>query len=127
MPTIIDVHLGKRVRRRRLMLGLTQRKLAIEMGLRFQQIQKLECAEHRISAGRLAKFAHVLRVPITYFYEDWAADEVQTKGDPSQEEIELYQQSLALAEDFRTMPQADREMVLRHVLELKLGTDTRAA
>ena len=65
----IDVHLGRRLRRRRRLLGLTQQELAGACGVRFQQIQKYECAANRMSAARLWQLSEVLEVPISYFYE----------------------------------------------------------
>lgn len=65
----IDIHLGRRLRRRRRLLGLTQQELAHACGVRFQQIQKYECAANRMSAARLWQLAEVLEVPISYFYE----------------------------------------------------------
>ena len=51
MATDIDLHLGRRLRRRRRLLGLTQQQLANTVGIRFQQIQKYECGANRISAA----------------------------------------------------------------------------
>src|SRR5215813_5063132 len=65
----IDVHLGRRLRRRRRLLGLTQQELAASCGVRFQQIQKYECAANRMSAARLWQLAEVLEGPVSYFYE----------------------------------------------------------
>jgi transcriptional regulator with XRE-family HTH domain len=65
----IDVHLGRRLRRRRRLLGLTQQELAAACGVRFQQIQKYECAANRMSAARLWQLAEVLEVLVSYFYE----------------------------------------------------------
>ena len=65
----IDIHLGRRLRRRRRILGLTQQQLAGACGVRFQQIQKYECAANRMSAARLWQLAEVLEVPVSYFYE----------------------------------------------------------
>jgi transcriptional regulator with XRE-family HTH domain len=65
----IDVHLGRRLRRRRRLLGLTQQQLAGACGVRFQQIQKYECAANRMSASRLWQLAEVLEVPVGYFFE----------------------------------------------------------
>ena len=65
----IDVHLGRRLRRRRRLLGLTQQQLAAACGVRFQQIQKYECAANRMSAARLWQLSDVLQVPVSYFYE----------------------------------------------------------
>ena len=57
MATDIDLHLGRRLRRRRRLLGLTQQQLATQVGIRFQQIQKYECGANRISAARLWQLA----------------------------------------------------------------------
>ncbi len=69
MANDIDLHLGKRLRRRRRLLGLTQQQLAGAVGVRFQQIQKYECGANRISAARLWQLSEALEVPIGYFYD----------------------------------------------------------
>ncbi len=69
MGDSIDVHLGKRLRRRRRLLGLTQQQLAGACGVRFQQIQKYECGANRISAARLWQLSEALEVPVGYFYD----------------------------------------------------------
>jgi len=65
----IDRHVGGRVRERRIMLGLTQQQLADLIGVTYQQAHKYERAINRISAGRLFEIAHVLSVPVSYFFE----------------------------------------------------------
>lgn len=72
MADNIDVHLGRRLRRRRRLLGMTQQELAQACGVRFQQIQKYECAANRMSAGRVWQLAELLEVPVSYFYEGFA-------------------------------------------------------
>jgi transcriptional regulator with XRE-family HTH domain len=69
MSDEIDFHLGKRMRRRRRLLGLTQQQLAEACGVRFQQIQKYECGANRVSAARLWRIATALEVPVNYFFE----------------------------------------------------------
>ena len=69
MATDIDLHLGRRLRRRRRLLGLTQQQLALQVGIRFQQIQKYECGANRISAARLWQLAEALETPVSYFYD----------------------------------------------------------
>ena len=69
MGNDIDLHLGKRLRRRRRLLGLTQQQLASVCGVRFQQIQKYECGANRISAARLWQLSEALEVPVGYFYD----------------------------------------------------------
>jgi len=78
MATDIDLHLGKRLRRRRRLLGLTQQQLANSVGIRFQQIQKYECGANRISAARLWQLSEALETPVGYFY-DGLADMAERK------------------------------------------------
>ncbi|WP_085936227.1 helix-turn-helix domain-containing protein [Enhydrobacter aerosaccus] len=66
----VDIHVGARIRQRRVLLGLTQTKLAKSVGVTFQQIQKYESASNRIGASRLFEVAQVLDVPISYFFGD---------------------------------------------------------
>jgi len=73
----IDIHLGRRLRRRRRLLGLTQQDLAEACGVRFQQIQKYECASNRMSAARLWQLADILDVTISYFYEGLTRDQYE--------------------------------------------------
>jgi len=76
--SIADWHLGRQLRRRRRMLRLTQQQVAIAVGVRFQQIQKYECGETRISAARLWNLAKVLDVPVGYFFESLSQAEHRT-------------------------------------------------
>ncbi|PWE18673.1 transcriptional regulator [Marinicauda salina] len=78
MTNEIDHHVGKRLRRRRRLLGLTQQQLAESVGIRFQQIQKYECGANRVSASRLFELAEALDVPVQYFYEG-----LQSSGEPA--------------------------------------------
>jgi transcriptional regulator with XRE-family HTH domain len=66
---LIDQQVGSRVRLRRLMLKLSQTDLADGLGLTFQQVQKYEKGMNRIGAGRLQQIAHILQVPVTFFFE----------------------------------------------------------
>ncbi len=65
----VDSHVGSRVRLRRLELGLSQEKLADQLGITFQQVQKYERGTNRIGASRLHQIAIVLEAPITYFFD----------------------------------------------------------
>lgn len=69
-PNPVDVHVGSRVRFRRLYLDMSQSKLARELGLTFQQIQKYERGLNRISASRLYDLTRVLDVPVSFFFDD---------------------------------------------------------
>ena len=66
---MIDDHVGRRIRERRILLGLTQGELAEMIGVTYQQAHKYEHGINRVSAGRLFEIARVLSAPITYFYE----------------------------------------------------------
>lgn len=68
-PTEIDVSIGRKLRRRRRILGLTQAEVANAIGVQHQQIQKYECAATRMSAARLYELSRALDVPVNYFYE----------------------------------------------------------
>ena len=69
VPNPTDVHVGSRVRMRRLMLGMSQNKLAQVLGVTFQQVQKYEKGANRISSSRLQQIADKLQVPVTFFFE----------------------------------------------------------
>jgi len=69
MSDDVDILVGRRLRRRRRLLRLTQAQVAEAVGVRFQQIQKYECASNRMSVSMLWKLACVLDVDIGYFFE----------------------------------------------------------
>ena len=66
----MDVHVGGRVRMRRMLLGMSQEKLGEQLGLTFQQVQKYEKGVNRIGASRLFELAKVLGVPVQFFYDE---------------------------------------------------------
>ncbi|HWB51300.1 MAG TPA: helix-turn-helix transcriptional regulator [Stellaceae bacterium] len=75
IPNPIDVHVGKRIRMRRLFLGMNQETLANALGLTFQQVQKYEGGANRVSASRLSAMADILGVPIAFFFGDLPVDD----------------------------------------------------
>ena len=77
----VDVHVGKRVRHRRWMVGMTQQQLAEKVGIKFQQIQKYETGMNRVSASRLWDIAAALSVPVSFFFEGLESKpDVDTEG-----------------------------------------------
>lgn len=84
MANDIDLHLGKRLRRRRRLLGLTQQQVANAVGIRFQQVQKYECGANRISAARLWELSEALEVPISYFYDGLAEAQARSEAEGDQ-------------------------------------------
>ena len=69
-PNPIDIHVGSRVRLRRMLVGMSQEKLGVQMGLTFQQIQKYEKGTNRIGASRLYQISRILGVPVQFFFEE---------------------------------------------------------
>src|SRR5262245_25163813 len=69
-PTQVDEHVAKRIRLRRVLLGLSQDELAKRLGVTAQQVQKYEAGESRVSASRLYAIALHLAVPIMWFFAE---------------------------------------------------------
>jgi len=80
-PNPIDKHVGSRVRMRRMMLGMSQEKLGNALGLTFQQVQKYEKGTNRIGASRLQQIAHILQVPVSFFFEGAPAVTTGTRSE----------------------------------------------
>ena len=76
MEDNFNKHLGNKLKLRRLALGLTQTKVAKAINVTFQQIQKYEKGTNGVSSSRLMQLANFLKVPITYFYEDFPSYKV---------------------------------------------------
>jgi len=74
----VDIHVGKRVRHRRWLVGMTQQQLAEKVGIKFQQIQKYETGANRVSASRLWDISEALDVPVSFFFE--GIDDSQEAG-----------------------------------------------
>ena len=119
----IDLHLGRRLRRRRRLLGLTQQQLAAVVGVRFQQIQKYECGANRISAARLWRIAEALEVPISYFYDglaDNARSEAKTEADAGGE-ILARKETLDLVRAYYRLGERPRRRLLDLAKSLNLA------
>jgi transcriptional regulator with XRE-family HTH domain len=94
----IDLHLGRRLRRRRRLVGLTQQQLAQAVGVRFQQIQKYECGANRVSAARLWRIATALEVPVNYFFEGLSDPPIVVPGPTRDESADLVRTYHSLGE-----------------------------
>ncbi len=70
----VDIHVGKRIRHRRWLVGMTQQQLAEKVGIKFQQIQKYETGMNRVSASRLWDIADVLDVEISFFFNEMSQE-----------------------------------------------------
>lgn len=80
-PNPIDVHVGKRLRLRRTLLGFSQEKLGDAVSLTFQQIQKYERGTNRMGSSRLYQLSQILNVPVAYFFDDLEPD-IAERGAP---------------------------------------------
>ena len=76
----IDVHVGGRVRMRRMLVGMSQERLGEQLGLTFQQVQKYEKGTNRIGASRLFEISGILGVPVAFFYEGLNIDAKAAPG-----------------------------------------------
>ena len=74
----VDVHVGKRVRLRRTLLGMSQEQLGASLNITFQQVQKYERGANRISASRLWDISQILDVQISYFFDDMTDDTMRS-------------------------------------------------
>jgi transcriptional regulator with XRE-family HTH domain len=109
---VVDIHLGRRLRRRRRILGLTQQQLASACGVRFQQIQKYECAANRMSAARLWQLAEVLEVPVSYFYDGLSQDLSTEDKEPEPPEPTAGKETKALIRAFYSLSERPRQRLL---------------
>lgn len=80
VPNPADVHVGARIRMRRMILGISQEKLGATLGVTFQQVQKYEKGATRVGAGRLLEIANYLGVPVSYFFETAMSDANDIQG-----------------------------------------------
>lgn len=124
MTSDIDLHVGKRLRRRRRLLGLTQQTLAEEVGIRFQQIQKYECGANRVSAARLFELSEALSVPIQYFYEGLGSnDPLSGDVDPDviAPDVLSRKETMDLVRAYYAMDDAPRKHLLDLAKSLELA------
>ncbi|HTD87638.1 MAG TPA: helix-turn-helix transcriptional regulator [Candidatus Binatia bacterium] len=68
-PNPVDKYVGSRVRMRRIMLGMSQEKLGLALGLTFQQVQKYEKGTNRVGASRIQQISEILEVPVSFLFD----------------------------------------------------------
>ena len=107
MESNFNRHLGAKLRMRRLALGLTQTKVAQAINVTFQQIQKYEKGTNGISSLRIMQLVNFLKVPVVYFYEDFASYEGETYAN---ETIENFNYSF-LAKLFSNLSVEQKEKI----------------
>jgi transcriptional regulator with XRE-family HTH domain len=100
----VDAHVGKRVRHRRWMVGMTQQQLAEKVGIKFQQIQKYETGMNRISASRLWDIAEALNVPVSFFFEGLREE----PGETTEPDMFSDKEALELVRSYYAIPEHQR-------------------
>ena len=101
-PREIDVHVGQRVRQRRVLCGLSQKELANAIGLTFQQLQKYERGMNRISASKLWQISQVLQVPVQWFFKEFS--EPKEEEDKRREAFHMKRETLELVRNYVAVP-----------------------
>ncbi|WP_397542315.1 helix-turn-helix domain-containing protein [Roseovarius salis] len=109
MPHPVDVHVGKRIRHRRWLAGMTQQQLAQAVGIKFQQIQKYETGANRVSASRLWDIADALDVDVSFFFEGLSAeDEAEVEAGAAPADILGDKEALELIRSYYAIPENQR-------------------
>ena len=109
MEENFNIHLGKKLRMRRLSLGLTQTKVANAINVTFQQIQKYETGANRVSASRLWDISETLEVPVSFFFEGLEreqAEETTKKAVPP--DLMGDKEALDLIRSYYSIPEKQR-------------------
>lgn len=110
MAHIVDTHVGKRIRQRRWLIGMTQQKLAELVGIKFQQIQKYETGANRVSASRLWDIAESLGVPVGFFFEglEPVGSEAAEAGNMVPSDLFADKEAMDLVRSYYAIPEAQR-------------------
>ncbi|MFI0395221.1 helix-turn-helix domain-containing protein [Paracoccus jiaweipingae] len=109
MTHVVDIHVGKRIRHRRWLIGMTQQQLAEKVGIKFQQIQKYETGMNRVSASRLWDIAHAMEVPVSFFFD--GIEEVPATTAAPDHDILADKEALQLVRAYYAMPESQRRQI----------------
>ncbi|WP_185913431.1 helix-turn-helix domain-containing protein [Bartonella massiliensis] len=119
-PHSNDISIGKRIRFRRIAMGLSQKELGSFLGVSFQQIQKYEKGINRVGAGRLLEIAQKLQTPMSFFYADLLTADIATKENilsPYDERISS-QEEHVLLKSFRELKPKQQKAILCLISEI---------
>ena len=109
MEDNFNIHLGKKLRIRRLSLGLTQTKVAQAINVTFQQIQKYEKGTNGVSSNRLMQLSQFLKVPIIYFFEDFKDFKDVNQGEALNDDLNYS----FLTRTFTSLSKIQKEKILQ--------------
>lgn len=117
----VDVHVGRRLRSRRIILGMSQENLGDSVDLTFQQIQKYEKGLNRIGSSRLFEFSRTLKVPISYFFEDFDDGDARIPNDVAETGMTFENDNMAHKEVFtlvRAFCSIENEIIRKRIQAL---------
>ncbi len=120
-PNPVDIHVGRRIRLRRTLMGMSQEKLGTAVTLTFQQIQKYESGANRVGSSRLFQFSKVLSVPVSFFFDDMppevsgAPAGLREDTVPFNDDIMTKRESLNLVRHYYRLP---NERIRKHIRDL---------
>ena len=118
-PDPVDLYVGARIRMRRKLLGVSQERLAEQLGLTFQQVQKYERGANRVSASKLHAIGTALSAPVAYFFEGFGGGAQEPGGEAESSafvhELVMTPEGMELATLF---PRLKRTKVRRRILDL---------
>lgn len=104
----VDVHVGKRIRHRRWLVGMTQQQLAEQVGIKFQQIQKYETGANRVSASRLWDISDALDVSVSFFFDGLEEETGSVAGDSVPADLMGDKEALDLVRSYYAIPENQR-------------------
>ncbi len=104
----VDQHVGRRIRHRRWLVGMTQQQLADQVGIKFQQIQKYETGANRVSASRLWDISKSLQVDISFFFEGIEDNNVPAEAGMVPADVMSDKEALELLRSYYAIPENQR-------------------
>lgn len=120
----VDIHVGKKIRQRRWLIGMTQQILADTVGIKFQQIQKYETGANRVSASRLYDIGQAMGVPVAFFFEGLGDAEGSVQSSTMPADLISDKEAMDLVRSYYAIPENQR----RRLFELaRVLSDANAA
>lgn len=131
-PDPVDVFVGKKIRQRRTLMGISQEKLSEALGITFQQVQKYESGANRVSASRLYHIGKILKIEPSFFFDGIDGDSkpimsaVAEKNKPmDNQDLFSRKETLDLLKHYYSIENID---VRKHLLEMvKSASSTHKA
>lgn len=117
-PDPVDVYVGGRIRMRRNFLGFSQEKLADQLGITFQQVQKYENGSNRVGSSRLYAISKVLGAPIAFFFDGYNAEGLIGQVAEDKAQVEDYLNSKETVDLLRAYYAIEDKAVRRKVFEM---------